>query len=109
MFAIDAQQTVLGVWHSQGSARAHQQQLQLVQAAEARQRPAVIKPQERLFLHADGCELGECRVDQGDRSPRPPTDPDVRDYRIRLLESRARFRTTSRMNHVSRQHEDTAR
>ena len=58
MFAIDAQQTVLGVWHSQGSARAHQQQLQLVQAAEARQRPAVIKPQERLFLHADGCELG---------------------------------------------------
>jgi hypothetical protein len=47
-------------------------------------------------------DAGVCRVDQGDHSPRPPTDPDVRDYRIRLLESRARSRTTSRMNHVSR-------
>ena len=28
-----------------------------------------------------------CRVGLGDFSPRPPTDPDVRDYRIRLLES----------------------
>jgi hypothetical protein len=33
-----------------------------------------------IFVHK-----GACRVDQGDRSPRPPTDPDVRDYRIRLL------------------------
>ena len=29
--------------------------------------------------------VGACRVDQGDHSPRPPTDPDLRNYRIRLL------------------------
>ena len=41
------------------------------------------------FLPSQDTRRGRvCRVDQGDHSPRPPTDPDVRDYRIRLLESR---------------------
>jgi hypothetical protein len=31
------------------------------------------------------------RVDLGGYPPRPPTDPDVRDYRIRLLEMRIRY------------------
>ena len=32
-----------------------------------------------------------CRDRGGDYSPHPPTDPDVRDYRIRLLVSRTRY------------------
>jgi hypothetical protein len=31
------------------------------------------------------------RVGPGGCPPRPPTDPDVRDYRIRLLEMRLRY------------------
>jgi len=45
-----------------------------------------------------------CRVDQGSYLPRPPTDPDVRDYRIRLLRSRLRSLTVNRVdNHRWRQ------
>ena len=32
-----------------------------------------------------------CRVDPGGCPPGPPTDPDVRDYRIRLLGMRFRY------------------
>ena len=32
-----------------------------------------------------------CQVGPGGCPPRPPTDPDVRDYRIRLFEVRLRY------------------
>jgi hypothetical protein len=39
-----------------------------------------------------------CRVDPDNYLSEPPTDPDMRDYRIRLLELRIRYAATYRVD-----------
>ena len=41
---------------------------------------------------------GSCRVDPDNYLSEPPTDPDMRDYRIRLLELRIRYAATYRVD-----------
>jgi hypothetical protein len=43
------------------------------------------------FQHSGRAPKTRCRVAPGDRSPGAPTDPDVRDYRIRLVRARVRY------------------
>jgi hypothetical protein len=51
----------------------------------------------RLESPADRARVeGFFRVDLGDCPPRPPTDPYVRDYRIRFLRPRFRYATSAR-------------
>jgi len=42
-----------------------------------------------------------CQVGPGGFPPRPPTDPDVRDYRIRLLGTADSLRTTCALGLLS--------